>query len=58
MSIDALQEKIRKTKNPSVLYFDGVTDWIPPHIRVAEENVREYGLRYVGRPECKALSLN
>ena len=38
MSIDALQEKIRKTKNPSVLYFDGVTDWIPPHIRAAEEN--------------------
>ena len=38
MSVDALQEKIRKTKNPSVLYFDGVTDWIPPHIRAAEEN--------------------
>ena len=38
MSVDALQEKIRKTKNPSVLYFDGVTDWIPPHIRVAEES--------------------
>lgn len=38
MSIDALQEKIRKTKNPSVLYFDGVTDWIPPHIRAAAEN--------------------
>ena len=35
MSVDALQEKIRKTKNPSVLYFDGVTDWIPPHIRAA-----------------------
>ena len=38
MSVDALQEKIRKTKNPSVLYFDGVTGWIPPHIRAAEEN--------------------
>ena len=38
MSVDALQEKIRKTKNPSVLYFDGVTDWIPPHIREAAEN--------------------
>ena len=33
MSVDALQEKIRKTKNPSVLYFDGVTDWIPPYLR-------------------------
>lgn len=33
MSVDALQEKIRKTKNPSVLYLDGVTDWIPAHIR-------------------------
>lgn len=38
MSVDALQEKIRKTKNPSVLYLDGVTDWIPPHIREAAEN--------------------
>lgn len=33
MSVDVLQEKIRKTKNPSVLYLDGVTDWIPPQIR-------------------------
>ncbi len=33
MSVDALQEKIRKTKNPSVLYLDGVTDWIPHNIR-------------------------
>lgn len=33
MSVDVLQEKIRKTKNPTVLYFDGVTDWIPPQIR-------------------------
>ena len=38
MSVDALQDKIRKTKNPSVLYFDGVTDWIPPHVRDAAEN--------------------
>ena len=38
MSVDALQEKIRKTKNPSVLYFDGVTDWIPPHIRQSADN--------------------
>ena len=38
MSVDVLQDKIRKTKNPSVLYFDGVTDWIPPHIRCSAEN--------------------
>ena len=38
MSVDALQEKIRKTKNPSVLYFDGVTEWIPPHICEAADN--------------------
>ena len=44
MSVDALQEKIRKTKNPSMLYFDGVTDWIPPHIRTAAETEAEaYG---------------
>ena len=44
MSVDALQEKIRKTKNPSVIYFDGVTDWIPPHIRnVAENAAAAYG---------------
>ena len=44
MSVDALQEKIRKTKNPSVLYFDGVTDWIPPQIRnAAESEVAAYG---------------
>ena len=38
MSVDALQDKIRKTKNPSVVYFDGVTDWIPPHVRDTAEN--------------------
>jgi orotidine-5'-phosphate decarboxylase len=44
MSVDALQERIRKTKNPSVLYFDGVTDWIPPHIRgTAESETAAYG---------------
>lgn len=44
MSVDALQEKIRKTKNPSVLYFDGVTDWIPPYIRhPAESLAAAYG---------------
>ena len=45
MSVDALQAKIRKTKNPSVLYFDGVTQWIPPHIREsADTEARAYGI--------------
>lgn len=39
MSVDVLQEKIRKTKNPSMLYFDGVTDWIPPHIRESADTL-------------------
>ncbi len=44
MSIDMLQEKVRKTKNPSVLYFDGVTDWIPAHIRsAAQSDCAAYG---------------
>ena len=30
MSIDILQEKIRKTKNPSVLYLEGSLQWLPP----------------------------
>ena len=32
MSIDAFQEKIRKTKNPSVLVIEAFSEWIPPHI--------------------------
>lgn len=43
MSVDALQEKIRKTKNPSVLYFDGVTDWVPSHLLQSGETVTAYG---------------
>ena len=44
MSVDALQDKIRKTKNPSVVYFDGVTDWIPPHVRnTADNETAAYG---------------
>lgn len=33
MSVDKLQEKIRKLKNPSVLAFDMLPEHIPPHIR-------------------------
>lgn len=32
MSIERLQEKIRKTKNPSILDFDMIPSQIPPHI--------------------------
>lgn len=36
MSIDRLQEKIRKTKNPSILDFDITKECLPPHL-LAEE---------------------
>ncbi len=36
MSVDMLQEKIRKTKNPSVVVFEAFPDWIPPQL--TEEN--------------------
>ncbi len=36
MSIDRLQEKIRKTKNPSILDFDITNEQLPPHL-LAEE---------------------
>ncbi len=36
MSIDRLQEKIRKTKNPSILDFDITRDQLPPHLLVQE----------------------
>lgn len=36
MSIDRLQEKIRKTKNPSVLDFDIVMEQLPPHLLAQE----------------------
>ncbi|MBO5953941.1 MAG: hypothetical protein J6Q53_07480 [Oscillospiraceae bacterium] len=38
MSIDVLQEKIRKVKNPSIVVFDAFTDQIPPHIQQVAEN--------------------
>lgn len=36
MSVDKLQEKIRKLKNPSVLDFNMMPEHIPPHIREEE----------------------
>lgn len=38
MSVDVFQERIRKTKNPSVLVIEAFPDWIPPHILQAAEN--------------------
>ena len=42
MSMDVLQEKIRKTKNPSVLYLDGSRDAIPPLFSEQEDAVYAY----------------
>ena len=36
MSVDVLQEKIRKTKNPAVVTVEAFADWIPPQL--LEEN--------------------
>ena len=32
MSVDMLQEKIRKTKNPAVVVFEAFAEWIPPQL--------------------------
>ena len=32
MSVDSLQEKIRKRKNPSVVLIEAIPDWLPPHL--------------------------
>lgn len=32
MSVDLLQDKIRKTKNPSVVVFEAFAEWIPPQL--------------------------
>lgn len=46
MSIDAFQEKIRKTKNPSVLVVEAFAEWIPPHILQEAENQAGACLQY------------
>lgn len=44
MSIDKLQEKIRKRKNPSVIDFDASFEHIPPHLMEEEGSfVKAYG---------------
>lgn len=32
MAVDVLQEKIRRTKNPSVVYFEAIAEWLPTHL--------------------------
>ena len=46
MSIDVFQEKIRKTKNPSVLVAQGLPEWIPPHILQGAEDTASACLRF------------
>lgn len=44
MSIDKLQEKIRKCKNPSVIDFDAAPEHIPPYLMEEEGSfVKAYG---------------
>ena len=45
MSVDVLQNKIRKTKNPSMLLFSMDTDAVPPaYLEAAADGVSAYGL--------------
>jgi len=46
VSIDVLQEKIRKTKNPSVLVAEAFPEWIPPHILQESEDACAACLRF------------
>lgn len=42
MSIDILQDKIRKLKNPSVIDFSVMAEHIPPHIRQGASTAQAY----------------
>ena len=46
MSIDVFQEKIRKTKNPSVLVAQCLPEWIPPYILQESEGTAAAVLRF------------
>lgn len=50
MSVDILQDKIRKTKNPSVVDFNMLPEHIPPQFSEAEETFPRAWERY-----CKTL---
>ena len=53
MAVDILQEKIRKTKNPSVVELCLIPDMLPPHIQA--ENGGAEGLLRFGRELLTAL---
>ena len=42
MSVDILQEKIRKTKNPSVLYFEARPELVPPAFGEGVDGMKAY----------------
>lgn len=48
MSVDVLQEKIRKTKNPSILELNLSVSDLPPHIRAEEEGAGAAYSRFCG----------
>lgn len=46
MSVDMLQEKIRKTKNPSVVVFEAFPEWIPPQLLEESGTVQAFEALY------------
>lgn len=42
MSVDLLQERIRKVKNPSVLQLDALIQTVPPHLRQNNSDCEAY----------------
>lgn len=46
MSVDMLQEKIRKTKNPSVVVLEAFPEWIPPQLLEESGTVRAFEKLY------------
>ena len=46
MSVDVLQEKIRKTKNPAVVVFEAFPEWIPPQLLGDNSVPKAFGKLY------------
>lgn len=46
MSVDTLQEKIRKAKNPSVVLIEAIPDWLPPYLMQQESTTADAVLRF------------
>lgn len=42
MSVDRLQERIRKTKNPSVLFLEAIPQWLPAQLTEQEDGLDRY----------------